>query len=362
MRSPFEMDTIQIEVTTACRNRCSNCSRFVGYKEPWFMDLDFFKQAVDSLEGYPQMVGMQGGDPLLHPQFREMCEYLRSKFTPDHLGLWTTLPNGFEHYADDICSTFKHVFFNDHTRPDIFHAPSLVGIEEMVPNKNQMWHLIDNCWVQMSWSASINPRGAWFCEIAASMAMLFEDEDRKGWPIEKGWWHRLPADFREQMDMFCTRCGYPIKLKRRSSVEEIDDISPLNYERCKDFTKIKNGKYQLHDLQFACDKDLEQTPMAMYKDTEYRNTIAKRYNMFLVVNDQHFWSPYLIDAPTKFMGKLEWAFPFEMFGVSPTEKEMEVIYLDDANQPPFVVVSKEAGNENNTVDTNTPEHLEGKGC
>lgn len=308
MRSIISMDNIQIEITTACRYRCSNCSRFVGYKKPWFMDFDFFLQAVESVRYYPKIIGIMGGEPLLHPRFGDMCEYLRKNIPPARLGLWTTLPRGYEHYREDICATFKHVFINDHTRPDIYHHPPLVAVGEVIPQRAAMRHAIDHCWAQMSWCASINPRGAWFCEIAASMAMLFEDNE--GWPVEPGWWNRIPVDFREQMEMYCHMCGYPAMVSRRASIEGIDDISPGNYEKVKMFTKIKRGNYSIHD----CKEDhraCTDTPTGAYKDTDYRNRIAKRYGMFLIVNEHRYWSPYLIGDYDKdrITEDLKWSIP-----------------------------------------------------
>ncbi len=85
MRPLLDMDVIQIEITNACVHQCANCTRLVGHaKKPFFMEMDFFKNAVDSLVDYPKMVGIMGGEPLLHPQFPEMAAYLKSKM-PDKL-------------------------------------------------------------------------------------------------------------------------------------------------------------------------------------------------------------------------------------------------------------------------------------
>ena len=41
MRSPARMETIQIELTSACVLKCSNCTRFCGtHKVPFFLDED----------------------------------------------------------------------------------------------------------------------------------------------------------------------------------------------------------------------------------------------------------------------------------------------------------------------------------
>jgi len=288
MRSMVSMDTVQIEITNHCVLSCSNCTRFVPHiKKPFYMDFEFFKKAVDSMIGYPKMVGIQGGEPLLHPDFEKMCDYLHEKIPYEQCGLWTTLPKGFEHHREVICRTFKHIFVNDHSRDDIYHHPPLVAIQEVETDKNRMWQFIDTCWAQMSWSASINPTGAFFCEIAASMNMLMGGEN-PGWPVEPGWWWRIPKDFGSQMEAYCPTCGFPSKVARRASVEKVDDISPANLEWLKGYSK-NPGRFVVHDLV----KSDCQEEMAKYKDFDYRNAIAKRYDMFLTINDQHFWTAHL---------------------------------------------------------------------
>jgi hypothetical protein len=282
------MDTIQIEVTNHCVLSCSNCTRFAPHvKKPFFMDFEFFKKAVDSMVGYPKMVGIQGGEPLLHPRFEELCDYLHEKIPYEQCGLWTTLPKGFEKYREVICRTFKHIFVNDHSRADIYHHPGLVAIREVETDQNLMWQHIDSCWAQMSWSASINPAGAFFCEIAASFNML-TGGNNPGWPVEPGWWWRIPKDFKSQMEAYCPRCGFPAKVSRRASVEKVDDISPKNLEHFEKYSRNPK-RFIVHDLKISeC-----QQEMAKYKDFEYRNEIAKRYDMFLTINDQHFWTAHL---------------------------------------------------------------------
>lgn len=292
MRALGDMDTIQIELTNACRMSCSNCTRFCGHMKPWFLSEEDFKQAVDSMVGYPKMTGFMGGEPLLHPRFEEFCEYAVEKLSYDHLGLWTSLPKGFEHYASIICKTFKHIFINDHSRNDVFHGPVLVASEEVFQDRNELFFVADHCWLQNAWSASINPEGAFFCEIAAAMSILFDGG--KGWSVEPGWWWRTPKDYKEQIEEYCPKCGCCVPLKRRASIEEIDDISPGNFERIKNFSlKVKTGKYVIHDLSLATPQELEAQQMAAYKDLNYRNAIAARYGMYLVVNDQNFTTPYV---------------------------------------------------------------------
>ncbi len=288
MRSLIDQDTIQIECTTRCLHRCSNCTRAIGHYPPWDMSFDQFKKAVDSMEAYPKMTGMTGGDPLLHPEFEKFCEYLHQKIPPNRCGLWTCLPEGKEHYREIIVKTFGHIFPNTHERDDILHSPVLVSIQEFPLEKWAMWYTIEHCNIQMVWSASINPHGAFFCEMAASLSMLLDMDG--GWPIEPQWWTRTPKDFVSQMEKYCPLCGMAVPLKKRVSTEEIDDISPGMYERLKDTSpKIKKGKYQIHNLAMCNDN----RQMATYKDPKYREGIANRYGLFLFPNEQHFLTPYL---------------------------------------------------------------------
>jgi hypothetical protein len=292
MRSILDMDNIQIEITNACQHSCSNCTRFCGhYPKPYFMELEYFKKAVDSMVGYPKMVGVMGGEPLLHPQFAEFCEYLRSKIPTAQCGLWSTFPKGKEHYREIIVETFGNIFLNDQSRDDVLHTPILAASGE---NKNmEQWYkdyLIDHCWIQNSWSASINPRGAYFCEVAAALSELLGEG--VGWDITTTpqWWTKVPKDFVAQMDTYCKLCGASIPMLRRSSVSGIDDISPKLYERLKATSpKIKAGKYVISNMEICNDT----RPVATYKDQEYRDKIAARYGMFLTYNERAYNTPNL---------------------------------------------------------------------
>ena len=141
MRSPKDMNIIQIDITNACPHSCSNCTRFCGHhRKPFFMDFETFKQAVDSLKDFPRVVGMMGGEPTLHPQFEKFANYLRGgrvgniryllmrepitdMLTYIHknllgvnskLGLWCSLNEGYYKHFETINDTFPTQFLNDH--------------------------------------------------------------------------------------------------------------------------------------------------------------------------------------------------------------------------------------------------------
>jgi hypothetical protein len=293
MRPLYDMDTIQIEITNHCLHRCSNCTRFVGHhRHPYFMDMETFQSAVDSMILYPKMTGIMGGEPLLHPEFRAMCEYLGSKIPPERCGLWSCFPPGFEEYRDVIVATFGNIFLNDQSRADILHAPLLVRPDEVAGIQDVLqWYLIDKCWVQNAWSAAINPRGAFFCEIAAAMAMLLERDEDAGWEVTPDWWWRTPRDYVAQMERYCILCGAAMPLYKRESVDTRDDAGPWWLGKLAELRSPKylSGNCLLHDGA----PRMDERQIATYKDPDYRDAIAARYGMFLMSNERGFQTPYL---------------------------------------------------------------------
>ena len=281
MRPLYEMEIIQIDVTNACVNSCSNCTRLIGHhRKPFFMDFDTFCNAVDSLADFPGIVGMIGGEPLLHPNFEEMARYMAEKLpNPKQRGLWSTIPKGNK-YGSIIKEVFGTQYFNDHTAKNILHQPVLVAAEDAVKDKDEMWELIDNCWVQNMWSASITPKGAFFCEVAASFDMLFDGPG--GWPVEPDWWKRGVDDFAEQKNRACPRCGCAIPLERRPSVDNIDDVSPANLKAlkricsprvAKGYTQLYTGR-RVESWNPHCNWYMDEVD----GETEYRKRIADRLN------------------------------------------------------------------------------------
>jgi hypothetical protein len=337
------MDTIQIELTSACVLKCSNCTRFCGtHRVPFFIDPAEFRMAIDSLVEFAQMtkglVGFMGGEPLLHPQFVEFCDYAASRIPREKLGLWSTFPDAekYKGYAEVIVRTFGNILLNDHSRDDILHAPVLMASEEYfrkpcpycngagniippslaamgadtgervpcpdcegkgtVTDDLSLFAAVDRCWVQESWSASINPKGAWFCEVAAALSDLFDGPE--GWKVEPGWWKRTPKDFAAQMDWACRKCGAALPIERiRNSQDNRDDVSSGNLERLKAIKsrKVARGEYEVRDFKF--DRKLLENhgyPVQTYKEQQYRQNIAARYGILLVMNNRGYWEPTMM--------------------------------------------------------------------
>ncbi len=266
------MNVIQIEITNACIHQCANCTRFCGHhRKPFFMDFATFKKAVDSLKDFPGIIGIMGGEPTIHPQFPEFVQYLRSTIPPycpprncippqenyieyviqpppgkQRLGIWSALGKKYYKYFELIHDTFDCFVLNDHTN-DGLHQALLLPRKELGISDEEWIPLRDNCWIQNLWSASITPKGAFFCEVAAALDMLFDGPG--GWPIEPGWWRRTPEEFGDQLK-WCELCSAPLRVPFARANAEIDIVSPMILEKLKQVgsPKIRKKKYTVFDV------------------------------------------------------------------------------------------------------------------
>jgi hypothetical protein len=272
MKSPADMKIVMIDITNACHKACSNCTRFCGeHPKPFYMDIETFKKAVDSMVGFPGIVGIIGGEPTLHPNFAEMMEYYAKRIdeprpaaflrTPTtnfkdygnmvkymrgrKRGLFSSLGAGYYKNFEVIQDTFPYQSLNDHRTVNT-HQAILVTRKELGIPDEEWFKLRDNCWIQNIWSATITPKGAFFCEIAASLDMLFDGPG--GWPIEPGWWKRTPAEFGEQLN-WCESCSVALKVPTMNANEDTDIVSPLMLEKLKKVNgpKIRNNKFVILD-------------------------------------------------------------------------------------------------------------------
>lgn len=238
MRSLADMDILVLDISNQCFLRCSNCTRAVAHQtHKREMTPDQLRAALRSLKGWWQpgrVVGLIGGEPTLHSQFSEMCKVFREEWNPgmdpqhgrepiadfnqfaeqrlwdrsNGRGLWTSFGPRFVDHYEVVMDTFSHWNPNDHTAGGV-HQTNLVDAKEMCNALGIPWEDFpkyrDNCWVQNTWSGSITPKGGYFCEHAGTLDLLY-NEGKNAWPIEDGWWRRVPSDFGDQIHL-CEMCS-----------------------------------------------------------------------------------------------------------------------------------------------------------
>ena len=161
MKSPAEMEIIQIKITNACPHVCSNCTRFCGHRKQFFMDPDMFQKAVDSLQDFPGTVGIMGGEPTLHPEFEKLMTIYRDTICPGRElsaglepivdfnaysqtllsgiergvpGLWTSLGSGYYRNFEIIQEIFSFQAINDHCNDGLHQALLFSRHDLGIPN------------------------------------------------------------------------------------------------------------------------------------------------------------------------------------------------------------------------------------
>ena len=249
----------QIELTNVCTKACVYCTRYVQHvrkDQQFYMDLPTLQKALESLEGWPNRIGIIGGEPTLHPQFEDVCKLLREYHPPEKFGIWTAGGSKFDRFSQTIADTFGFISYNEHNQHQqetCKHQPLTVAIGDVIEDPVLRRSLIDNCWVQKKWCPSISPKGAFFCEIGCSLDVVLDGPG--GWPIEKGWWKKTPEEFHDQIERYCERCGMCVPLERELAVDRLHPPSG------KDATeKISPGllvQFRERKLRNISERDIE---------------------------------------------------------------------------------------------------------
>lgn len=269
----------QIDVTNVCNKNCLYCSRYnrhIRTDQRFFMDLDFFEKALDSLVGWPTRIGIIGGEPTLHPQFKEMCLILQKKYPKEKLGLWTTGGIKYEEYKELITQTFGFLAYNEHNdyqQSTCRHQPITLAIKDVVKDKKYREQLINDCWVQKTWCPTISPKGAFFCEVAYAIDSILDGPG--GYPVEKDWWKKEPKDFQDQVERYCKYCGMAIPIKREyiRNKKEKFSLSNLKLFKKHKLLGLSENDIEIYDKKLTI-KEMEKTKVT-WDPGNYRGDIVK---------------------------------------------------------------------------------------
>ena len=253
MRAPRNMHIICLDITNKCDLACSNCTRLLENQDTfWDMTPKNFRLALQSLKDFHGIIAMIGGNPCMHPKFKELCQIFVEEI-PNKMqrGLWTN--NFFKHR--ELCEeTFGTFNLNSHGIPRaedklvemhksvsargalswIYtgtsdHSPILTAVKDLYPEE-EMWERITKCDINREWSASITQNQgklrAYFCEVAAAFDLSRGTDN--GHEVTPGWWKRHIQDYAEQIRHFCPGCGVPAKEKANKDIENVDTYTDSN--------------------------------------------------------------------------------------------------------------------------------------
>jgi hypothetical protein len=324
----------QIAVTSACwpKPACSNCTRLLGHeRKRYYMSPDQFESVVKVAAAFikhsntdigqlvnraglsveakvrKKVLGIFGGEPLMHPQFPELVDIL-NHYVPEKFnrGLWTSFDwaNGeskvWGKYRDQVerllgkkpngsVFSYESGYLNwnmhEETQP-CEHSPVLAASQDLIKDEKKRWEVISKCWVQTEWSAAYaldynNEPKFYFCEVASAFDRVFNLGT--GLAVEPGVWsHHLWFEeqdgvlrpqglYAKQILSTCNRCGSCLKLPGRRDREFVDDISKSNLVPLTVLGSpmVKKGQYSEVEADYyesAEEQTKTETPWEYQKD------------------------------------------------------------------------------------------------
>jgi hypothetical protein len=291
MRSPADMDILQVDISNQCHLRCSNCTRLIAHQPAkWEMPVEKFKAAVESLQDWYEsgkVAGIIAGEPTLHSDFERIARTFAdnfggprtthgrepiadfNRFATERLfdrsngrGLWTSLGAGFYRHYEVIQDCFSHWNTNTHESGGR-HQALLISrkdyCRETGISDDQWLENTRNCWVQNQWSASINDKGAYPCEVMAAIDRLYFD-GKHAWPVESGWWKRKPEDFGDMLEL-CNYCGLAQPGPSQVDAADRDIISPENVAMLQKVGSpaVRKERFDLYQIENFIEKRVVET-------------------------------------------------------------------------------------------------------
>lgn len=208
---------MQIDINNVCGHGCLYCTKYIRHlreDQKMQMTLEEIERALISLNGWPHVISLTGGEPLNHPDVPAMLELVRKYVPKVKAGLFTSHKAKHEKYRDIIDQTFGMVFINLHTEEQkqiCLHQQNLLAVGDMVPDAVTRRGLINNCWCNEMWSPIVGKNGAFFCDAAIGIDRILDMDG--GWPIEPNWWMR--ESYLDQMDKYCRFCGICLPYPRQ---------------------------------------------------------------------------------------------------------------------------------------------------
>jgi len=249
---PGGNDIMQVVITRKCSQwDCSECSQLLPFrKDALEMSLECIEQALISMQGWPGVIAVFGGNPLNHSRFPQVCE-LWKKHVPDQRqrGLWTN--NLLKHGAIARETFWPHGRFNLNVHGDreaekvmneflpgikvwgltpSQHGGQLLNYADYGISDEKWVELREQCDINQNWSGAIYQRDdgrayGYFCERAGAIDGV--NGNNHGVLAVPGWWRSGMEAFQHQVKGCCDKlCGVPLRTKGYLDSETTYGVSP----------------------------------------------------------------------------------------------------------------------------------------
>jgi hypothetical protein len=148
---------------------------------------------------------------------------------------------------------------------------------------------VKSCWLQNNWSASINPQGAYFCEVAAAIDLILKT--KTAFNVRTLWWRKKPSAYLQQVKALCSRCGVCLNLTPRKDTEKFDDMDDWWIKKLKvKSPKVNACQYQIYSGKIF---DQRSDDINIFRsDIKYFEKIGKQFGLELVLQPNDYLRPY----------------------------------------------------------------------
>jgi hypothetical protein len=225
---------VNILVTNACNLKCGGCTQHCDLfhkKEKWFISIKQLQNNIEVLlQANRGLVGIFGGEPTIHPKFKEIIDLLSSynhKFCIFTNGAKiSNLPKNVTWVLNEKNKNSKKTFSASMIAPH-----DLYGFKKKI----DYWHFAKkNCYMWKTCWSIIYDNKAYLCEPAAAIDRL--KLGKRNWDKSLGWdltigknpFDKKEKEISKQAENFCYRCGCCTHKYQKSSEKTI--ITPTNYD------------------------------------------------------------------------------------------------------------------------------------
>ena len=283
---------VHVDITNHCSSKynCIYCTRYIKHlraDQKYFMGLDYFNKVLDSLENFPGRIGIMGGLPTVHPEFKSICKILQERIPRNKLQLWVSGEPTYYSQKDIIDKTFFCTTNNEHNdlqKEVCEHQITTLASSEVIPNEETRTSIIENCWVLRDWCPVIgclpnNPesyKAAFICELMIGQEIILNKNLGIDFVEDPYWWNRPVTDpeYIKQLETYCQYCSMCIPMKTQKLQDTKEKISPKLYKILKDNGSkfINSDKCEIIDTVIS-DKEMKDVLENGWQPRKFRGDI-----------------------------------------------------------------------------------------
>lgn len=231
---------VNILITNLCNLSCGGCCQGCGLLEKsklWSIEPKELDDIINQLKPYRKVMGIFGGEPTVHPKYKEILEILYSH--PDIYFYVTT--NGVIKMEDTNNVHYAITDKDELIEKGIKFNPCLVAPVDLlkVENKDFYWERVQKTkcpWTDSETCASYISKSGKFYICGPGGAIDEDNGGKHGWTLDENPFDKTDEEIAAQGREMCYKCGYcftneenkKFGLEQKINAPSLVSISNLN--------------------------------------------------------------------------------------------------------------------------------------